>query len=105
MGDGVISCTVLPRRCRFQQKKDHQDRTKNAKVMRFQNFPNFGKNFTQFLGYRVCWGENYGEVKKFFPKKFCFGKKIFWANFYFSKISLGGIFIINSLYPYKFHLH
>ena len=46
-------------------QKNHQDRTKNAKVMRFQNFPNFAKNFTQFSDYRVCLGENYGEKKVF----------------------------------------
>ena len=82
MGDGVISCTVLPRRCRFQQKKDHQDQTKNEKVMRVQNFPNFDKNFTQFLGYRVFLGENYGGVKKIFPKKICFRKRFFGGNFF-----------------------
>ena len=53
-------------------KKDHQNRTKNAKVMRFQNFPNFPNNFTQFLGYTVCWGENYGGEKNFFSGKFFF---------------------------------
>ena len=37
-------------------KKNYQDRTKNAKVKRFQNLPNFAKNFTQFLGYTVLSG-------------------------------------------------
>ena len=40
-------------------QKNHQDQTKNAKVMRFQNFPNFTNNFTQFLGYTVGSGENF----------------------------------------------
>ena len=85
-------------------KKDHQDQTKNAKVMRFQNFPNFAENFTQFLGYAVCWGENYGG-KKFTNKKIFFGKMFFGEFFYFSKISLGVIFIFHSLCHHKFHLH
>ena len=53
----------------------------------------------QFVG-----GENYGE-KKVFKQKLLLGK-IFGGFFYFSKISLGIIFIFHSLYhAYKFHLH
>ena len=63
----------------FNKKKDHQDQTKNAKVMRFQNFPNFVENFTQFLGYAVSWGENH--EKKFSNKKNFFGK-IFLGEFF-----------------------
>ena len=62
--------------------KDHQDQTRNAKVMRFQNFPNFAKNFTQFLGYTVCLGENYGGEKKSVQTKKIFWEKIFWGNFF-----------------------
>ena len=106
MGDGVISCTVLPRRCRLQQKKYHQDQTRNAKVIRFQNFQNFAPKNTQLLGYGICWGENYGEVTKVVQKRLCFWEKIFWGKFFFfSQISLGVIFIIHNLYPSKFHLH
>ena len=61
--------------------------------MRFQNFPNFAKNFTQFLGYRVCWGENYEEVKKVFKKKFVSGKKIFGEIFLFLRKYLWGSFL------------
>ena len=68
-------------------KKDHKDQTRNAKVMRFQNFSKFAKNFTQFLGHGVCWGENYEEEKSF-PKKFVSGEKCLGKFFYFSKISL-----------------
>ena len=37
-------------------KKDHQDRTKKAKVVRFQHFQNFAENVTQILGYRSLLG-------------------------------------------------
>ena len=73
-------------------KKDHQDQTKNAKVMRFQNFPNFAKNFTQFLGYGVCWGENYGEEKKF-SKKNLFWEKNFLGYFFIFRKYLWGSFL------------
>ena len=66
----------------FNPKKNHQDRTKNAKVMRFQNSPNFAKNFTQFLGYTVCLGENYGGEKKGFQTNKNFREKIFGGNFF-----------------------
>ena len=56
-------------------KKDRQDRTKNAQVMRFQNFPNFAETFTQYLWYTVCWGENYEGEKK------CSNEKIFFGIF------------------------
>ena len=60
--------------------------------MRFQNFPNFAKKFSQFLGYTVCVGENYGGEKKVSNKK-KISRKYFWGNFfYFLKISLGIIF-------------
>ena len=72
-------------------KKDHQDQTKNAKVMRFQNLPNFAEIFIQFLGYAVCWGENYGVEKKVYKKKKFSGKYFGGKFFYFSKISLGVI--------------
>ena len=49
----------------------------------------------QFVGIKIMGGE-----KKVLKK--IWGGGIF---FYFSKISLGIIFIFHSLYPYKFHLH
>ena len=83
---------------RISTKKDHQDQTKNAKVMRFQNFPNFAKTLTQFLGYGVCWGENYGEVK-IFPKKFVSGKDFLGEILLFFENIFGGHFYNSQFVP------
>ena len=80
-------------------KKNHQDRTKNAKVMRFQNLPNFAKNFTQFLGYTVCLGENYGGEKKSFQTKKNFGKKFLGEFFLFFENIFGDHFHISQFIP------
>ena len=75
-------------------------------VMRFQNFPNFAKKFTQFSGYGVCWGENYGGGTKFSKQKFVLGKKFFCEiSLFFVNIFGGHFYITQFLYPYKFHLH
>ena len=79
-------------------KKDHQDQTKNAKVMRFQIFPNFAENFTKFPGYAVCWGENYGGEKKV-KKKFFLGKIIFGDFFFIFRKYLWGSFYISQFVP------
>ena len=87
----------------FNTKKSSSRSDKNAKVIRFQHFQHFSKNFTQFLGYAVCWGEKYGGEKSLQKK---FRQFFFWRNlFYFSKIYLVIIFIFHSLCQYKFHLH
>ena len=81
-------------------KKDHQDQTKNAKVMRVQNFPNFDENFTQFLTYAVCWCEYYiyKRGKNFTNYKLSFGK-IFGGIFLFFENIFGGHFYISQFVP------
>ena len=76
-------------------KKDQQDRTKNAKVERFQNFPNFGETFTQFQGTAVCWGKNYG-IKKFSNKSL---GGFFWGIFLFFENIFGDHFHISQFVP------
>ena len=72
-------------------KKRSQRSDKNAKVMKFQNFPNFAENFIQLLGYAVCWSENYGREKKVYKQKTFFGGK----NFLFFENIFGGHFYIS----------
>ena len=60
--------------------------------MRFQNFTNFAENVTQFFGFAVFWGENYGEKKRYKQKNLgegIFGENFLGEFFYFSKISSG----------------
>ena len=66
--------------------------------MRFQNFPNFAKNFTQFLGYGICWGENYGEGKKFSQKNSFREKKFGGISVFFENI-FGGHFYNSQFVP------
>ena len=66
--------------------------------MRFQNFPNFAKNFTQFLGYTVCLGENYGGEKKVFKQKKCWEKN-FGEIFLFFENIFGDHFYISQFVP------
>ena len=63
----------------FNQKKITEI---GQKMPKFQNFPNFDKNFSQFLGYTVCLGENYGGEKTSFQTKKNFQEKNFWGNFF-----------------------
>ena len=72
-------------------KKDYQNQTKNAKVVKFQNFRNVAKNFTKFLGTAVCWGENYGGRKKVY-------KKIL------GEIFLGFFLFFENIFEYHFHI-
>ena len=81
----------------FNKKKITKVRQKNAKIMRFQNFPNFAENFTQFLGYAVCWGENYGGEKSL--KKKNFGKIFFVEFFLFFENIFGDHFHISQFVP------
>ena len=83
----------------FNKKKDHQDQTKNAKVMRFQNFPNFAENFTQFLGYAVCWGENYWGEKKVYKQEIFLEENFFGEIFLFFENIFGGHFYISQFEP------
>ena len=85
-------------------KKDHQDQTKNVKVMRFQNFPNFAENLTQFSGYlytqfvKIMGAKKVSEI---------FLLKIFFGFFLFFENIFGGHFysLFHSLRHYTFHLH
>ena len=76
-------------------KKDHQDRTKNAKVVRFQNLPNFAQNFTQFLGYgvkimgKITGVKIMGEKNKFLKQTKNFRNFFLRIYFYFRKYLWG----------------
>ena len=67
IGQKIRSCEVSKFRDKF---------CKNFIIFRVHKFV---KNFTQFLGYTVCLGENMGEKKKSNNKNF--GKKI-WGEFF-----------------------
>ena len=76
-------------------KKRSPRSDKKCQCYEVSKFPKFCQNFTHFLWYRVCWGENYGEVKKVLQQKKSFREKNLGGKFfYFSKVSLGVIFII-----------
>ena len=106
--NGLISCTLYStaEKMLFLTKKDHQDQTKNAKVIRFQNFQNFVENFSQFLGYAVCWGENYEREKSFQTKNFA-GEFFFWDFIVFFENIFGDHFYISKFEPLlgQIHLH
>ena len=67
--------------------------------MGFLNLPNFAKNFTQFLGYTVCLGENYGGEKKVFKQKEILGKKFCGEIFLFFENIFGDHFYISQFVP------
>ena len=73
-GNGVISCTD------FNKKRSSRS-DRNAKVMRFQNFPNFAENFTQVLGYCSLLGCKLWRRKKVFQTKKNF-RRIFWGEIF-----------------------
>ena len=83
----------------FNKKKRSPRSDKNAKVMRFQNFPNFAKNLPNFLGYAVCWGEIYGGEKKFTNRKKFVGKKFDGEIFLFFENIFGDHFYISQFVP------
>ena len=72
-----ISCSVLPRRCWLHKNKI----TKIRQNCQIYEVSNFDENFTQFLGYAVCWGDNYGGGKKFTNYKLFSGN--FFGEFFF----------------------
>ena len=104
-GNGVISCTVLPKDVDFNKKRSSRS-DKKCQSCEVSKFPKFCQKFypifrvLQFVGVKIM-----GKKKKFSNKKKFLEKNFFKDFFYFSKISLGIIFIFHSLYPYKFHLH